>query len=60
MGLSQAEFSQLIDVLLDTIRNWNKDKRSSTSAAKALIKVLEKAPEAALAAHHLTEVEVGD
>jgi len=50
MGLSQAEFSQRINVSLDTIRNWEQGKRCPTGAAKALFKVLDKAPEAALAA----------
>lgn len=48
-GLSQAEFSQRIDVSLETVRNWEQGKRSPTGAAKALLKVLDKAPEAALA-----------
>lgn len=51
-GLSQAEFAQRIDVSLDTIRNWEQAKRCPTGAAKALLKVLDKAPEAALAALH--------
>jgi len=50
LGLSQTEFSQRIDVSLDTIRNWEQGKRSPTGAAKALLKILDKAPEAALAA----------
>ncbi|MBS4051233.1 MAG: helix-turn-helix domain-containing protein [Methylomonas sp.] len=50
LGLSQAEFSQRIDVSLETIRNWEQGKRSPTGAAKALLKILDKAPEAALAA----------
>lgn len=50
LGLSQAEFSARIDVSLDTIRNWEQGKRCQTGAAKALLKVLDKAPEAALAA----------
>jgi len=50
LGLSQAEFSQRIDVPLETIRNWEQGKRSPTGAARALLKVLDKAPEAALAA----------
>lgn len=52
LGLSQAEFSHRIDVSLDTIRNWEQGKRCPTGAAKALLKVLDKAPEAALAALH--------
>jgi putative transcriptional regulator len=48
--LSQAEFSLRIDVSLETIRNWEQGKRCPTGAAKALLKILDKAPEAALAA----------
>lgn len=50
LGLSQAEFSQRIDVSLDTIRNWEQGKRRPTGSPKALLKVLDKAPEAAVAA----------
>ncbi len=50
LGLTQAEFSQRIDVSLDTIRNWEQGKRSPTGAAKALLRVLDRAPEASLAA----------
>lgn len=52
LGFSQAEFAQRIDVSLDTIRNWEQGKRCPTGAAKALLKVLDRAPEAALAALH--------
>ncbi len=52
LGFSQAEFAKRIDVSLDTIRNWEQGKRHPTGAAKALLKVLDKAPEAALAALH--------
>ena len=52
LGFSQAEFAKSIDVSLDTIRNWEQGKRSPTGAAKALLRVLDKAPEAALAALH--------
>ncbi|SJM95447.1 Transcriptional regulator [Crenothrix polyspora] len=50
LGLSQAEFSHQIEVSLDTIRNWEQGKRRPTGAAKTLLKILDKAPEAALAA----------
>ncbi len=50
LGLTQLEFSRRIDVSLDTIRNWEQGKRCPTGAAKALLKVLDKAPEAALSA----------
>ena len=50
LGLSQADFSERINVSLETIRNWEQGKRSPTGAAKALLKVLDRAPEAALLA----------
>ena len=50
LGLSQFEFSYRIDVSLETIRNWEQGKRRPTGAAKALLKVPDKAPEAALSA----------
>lgn len=52
LGLSQAQFASRIDVPLETIRNWEQGKRRPTGAAKALLKVQDKAPEAALAALH--------
>jgi putative transcriptional regulator len=52
LGFSQAEFASRIDVSLDTIRNWEQGKRCPTGAAKALLKILDKAPEAALAVLH--------
>ncbi|NBO96926.1 MAG: helix-turn-helix domain-containing protein, partial [Betaproteobacteria bacterium] len=42
-GFSQVEFAERIDVSLDTIRNWEQGKRCPTGAAKALLKVLDKA-----------------
>ncbi len=50
LGLTQVEFSQRIEVPLDTVRNWEQGKRSPTGAARALLKVLDRAPEAALSA----------
>ena len=50
LGLTQLEFSRRIDVPLDTIRNWEQGKRSPTGAARALLRVLDKAPEASLMA----------
>jgi len=50
LGLSQAAFAQRIDVPLETIRNWEQGKRYPTGAAKSLLKVLDRAPEVALAA----------
>jgi putative transcriptional regulator len=50
LGLTQLEFSQRIEVPLETIRNWEQGKRSPTGAAKALLKVLDKSPKIALLA----------
>ncbi|MEI6739819.1 MAG: helix-turn-helix domain-containing protein [Gemmatimonadaceae bacterium] len=50
LGFSQVEFAERIEVSLDTIRNWEQGKRCPTGAAKALLRVLDMAPEAALAA----------
>ena len=52
LDLSQAELAARIQVSLDTIRNWEQGKRNPAGAAMALLKVLDKAPEAALAALH--------
>jgi len=50
VGMTQFEFSQKIDVSIETIRNWEQGKRSPTGAAKALLKVLDRSPELALIA----------
>ena len=52
LGLSQTDFARRIDVPVETIRNWEQGKRCPTGAAKALLKVIDKAPEAALTALH--------
>ena len=50
LGLSQAGLSLRIEVPIETIRNWEQGERRPTGAAKALLKVLDRAPAAALAA----------
>jgi len=52
LGMTQVEFSDCLDVPLDTIRNWEQGKRSPTGAAKTLLKILNKTPELALIALH--------
>lgn len=49
LGLTQAEFSRRIGVPIDTIRNWEQGKRSPTGAARTLLRLLDKLPEAAMA-----------
>ena len=48
LGLTQVEFARRIQVPHETIRNWEQGKRGPTGAARALLRVLDKAPEAAL------------
>ena len=48
LGLSQVEMARRIDVPHETIRNWEQGKRCPTGAARALLRVLDKAPEVAL------------
>jgi len=48
LGLSQTELARRIGVPHETIRNWEQGKRCPTGAARALLRVLDKAPEAAL------------
>ncbi|MFO7971379.1 MAG: helix-turn-helix domain-containing protein [Desulfobacterales bacterium] len=50
LGLTQTEFSLRIGVSVDTIRNWEQGKRCPTGAVRSLLRVLDKAPEASLAA----------
>ena len=49
-GLTQAAFAARIGVPLDTVRNWEQGKRLPAGPAKALLKILDRAPEAALSA----------
>ena len=48
LGLTQVELARRIDMPHETIRNWEQGKRCPTGAARALLRVLDKAPETAL------------
>lgn len=48
-GLTQAAFAARIGVPVETVRNWEQGKRSPRGPARALLKVLEQAPETAFA-----------
>lgn len=48
--LTQAEFATRIGVPVDTVRNWEQGKRAPRGPARALLKLIEHAPEAAFAA----------
>lgn len=49
LGLTQAEFAALFGVSVHTLRNWEQGRRSEGPAC-ALLKVIEREPEAALRA----------
>jgi putative transcriptional regulator len=49
-GLAQATFAARIGVPLDTVRNWEQGKRAPAGPARALLRILDRAPQAALAA----------
>jgi putative transcriptional regulator len=46
-NLTQAEFASRIGVPIETVRNWEQGKRSPRGPARALLRVIEKAPELA-------------
>jgi putative transcriptional regulator len=48
-GLTQAAFAARIGVPVETVRNWEQGKRSPRGPARALLKVLEEAPDTAFA-----------
>jgi putative transcriptional regulator len=48
-GLSQAEFARRIGVPVGTVRDWERGKLFPKGAARALLRVIDRVPEAALA-----------
>ncbi len=50
MGMTQRDFAVRINVSVDTLRHWEKGKRLPEGPAKALLRILDKVPEIALAA----------
>jgi putative transcriptional regulator len=48
-GLTQAAFAAKIEVPLETVRNWEQGKRSPRGPARALLKLIATAPDAAFA-----------
>ena len=51
-GVTQPRFALLIGVNLVTIQNWEQGKRKPSTAANALLRVLDKHPEAVIDAIH--------
>jgi putative transcriptional regulator len=55
--LTQAEFAARIGVPIETVRNWEQGKRSPRGPARALLKVIDKAPDVAFAVLHTAKPE---
>jgi putative transcriptional regulator len=49
-GLSQPQFAHLLGVSVKTLQNWEQTRRAPTGPAKALLRIVEREPEAALRA----------
>lgn len=52
LGLTQAEFSRMIGVSIKTLQNWEQGRREPEGPAKALLRVVEKEPQAVMSALH--------
>lgn len=50
LGLTQERFAQTIGVPLATLRNWEQGRTEPDPAARALLRILDREPEAALRA----------
>lgn len=52
MGMTQPEFAQCMFLSVKTVQKWEQGERKPTGAATALLRVMEKEPEAVLRALH--------
>ncbi len=50
LGLSQTDFARRIQVPVATVRNWEQGKRAPRGPARALLRLIDRAPAEALAA----------
>ena len=50
VGLSQVAFARRIGVPVDTVRNWEQGRRAPQGPARALLRIIDRAPETALQA----------
>jgi putative transcriptional regulator len=48
--LSQGEFARLLGISVDTLQNWEQGRRKPSGAARVLLKVAARHPEAVLEA----------
>jgi putative transcriptional regulator len=50
LGMTQAEFAAALTIPVATLRNWEQGRVTMDPAARALLRIVAQAPEAALAA----------
>ncbi len=50
LNLSQTEFALMFGFKVDTIRNWEQEKRVPNAQARALLKIIEHAPDTVMEA----------
>jgi putative transcriptional regulator len=50
IGLSQSEFARRIGVPVETVRDWERGRSAPEGAARTLLRLIDRMPEAALAA----------
>jgi putative transcriptional regulator len=51
-GLTQADFSRMMGVSIRTLQNWEQGRREPEGPAKALLRVVQREPQAVLNALH--------
>jgi putative transcriptional regulator len=51
-GLTQADFSRMMGVSIRTLQNWEQGRREPEGPAKALLRVVQREPQAVLKALH--------
>ena len=56
--LTQAEFAARIGVPIETVRNWEQGKRSPRGPARALLKMIDQAPQVAFAVLNTAKPEL--
>jgi putative transcriptional regulator len=52
IGFTQAQFSRMFGVSIRTLQNWEQGRREPEGPAKALLRVVEREPQAVLNALH--------
>jgi putative transcriptional regulator len=52
LQISQADFARMLCVSVRTIQNWEQGRRSPAGPAAALLRIVEKEPQAAIRALH--------